>query len=155
AAAGWGCFSPIVLPTPALGRVAQWSQAPPRRALLSTPPHVGAGCPSKVGPAWRSGQVLSGRFATHNLFIMPYVVRQSEIGLLQNLSDAPRTNGAATLTDGETETVLHRDGLDQRHSHLSVVTRHDHLGTLRQRDDTGNVRSPEVELRTVVVEERR
>lgn len=39
--------------------------------------------------------------------------------------------------------------------HLGVVTGHDHLGALGQRDDAGDVRGAEVELRAVVVVERR
>src|SRR3546814_832954 len=53
------------------------------------------------------------------------------------------------------EAVLHGDGLDQLNDHFGVVAGHDHLGALGQRDDAGDVRGPEVELRTVVVEERR
>src|SRR5699024_9616749 len=68
--------------------------------------------------------------------------------------NATRTNGAATLTDGEAESVFHSDGLDQLNAHLGVVTGHDHLGALGQRDDAGNVRGAEVELRTVVRVER-
>ena len=38
--------------------------------------------------------------------------------------------------------------------HVDVVARHNHLGALGQLHDTGNVGGAEVELRTVVVEER-
>src|SRR5580765_7250815 len=75
--------------------------------------------------------------------------------LLDDLGNATRAHGAATLTDGETQAVLHGDRLDQRDRHLGVVARHDHLGALGEGHDAGHVRGAEVELRAVVVEERR
>src|SRR5690625_246870 len=75
--------------------------------------------------------------------------------LLEDLRDATGTDGAATLTDGELEALLHRDRLDELDVHLGVVTGHDHLGAFRQRHDAGDIGGAEVELRTVVVEERR
>src|SRR4051794_38791648 len=41
--------------------------------------------------------------------------------LLVDLDDAAGADGAATLTDGEPEALLHGDGLDQLHRHLGVV----------------------------------
>src|SRR6266536_929619 len=79
----------------------------------------------------------------------------SVYGLLDDLRNPARTDGTATLPDREAETFLHRDRLDELHSHGRVVARHDHLGALGQRDDTGHVRGAEVELRPVVLEERR
>src|SRR5918994_2896366 len=73
--------------------------------------------------------------------------------LLDDLGDATGADGAATLTDGEPEALLHGDRLDQLDRQLGVVARHDHLGAGRQGHDAGDVRGPEVELRTVVVEE--
>ena len=46
-------------------------------------------------------------------------------------------------------------GLNQLDAHVRVVTRHNHVLALGQVHDTGDVGRPEVELRTVVVEERR
>src|SRR5690606_33012442 len=63
--------------------------------------------------------------------------------------------GPAALADGEAQLLLHGDRHDQLHVDRDVVARHHHLGALRQRHDTGHVRGPEVELRTVVGEERR
>ena len=71
-------------------------------------------------------------------------------GSLDDLGDAAGADGAATLTDGEAEALLHGDGLDELDAHLGGVTGHDHLGALREGDDTGDVRGAEVELRTVV-----
>src|SRR4051794_7006841 len=75
--------------------------------------------------------------------------------LLDDLRDATGADGAATLTDGEPQALLHGDRLDQLDRHLGVVARHDHLGAGGQRHDARHIRRPEVELRTVVVEERR
>ena len=44
--------------------------------------------------------------------------------------------------------------MDQLYGHLYVVTRHAHLGALGQLANAGNVSGSEVELRTIVVEER-
>src|SRR5918998_1219827 len=75
--------------------------------------------------------------------------------LLDDLGDATGADGAATLTDGEPQALLHGDRLDELDRHLGVVARHDHLGAGRQGHDARDVRGPEVELRTVVVEEGR
>src|SRR3954447_16653488 len=75
--------------------------------------------------------------------------------LLGDLDDPARADGAAAFADGEAQTLLHGDGLDQLHLHLGVVTGHDHLGALGKGHHAGDVGGAEVELRTVVVEERR
>src|SRR5699024_11981090 len=74
--------------------------------------------------------------------------------LLVDLGHTTSTNGAATLTDSEAQALVHCDRLDQLDAHLNVVARHDHVGALWQGDDPGDVGGTEVELRTVVVEER-
>src|SRR4051794_23735946 len=74
---------------------------------------------------------------------------------LVDLGDLAGAHGPATLTDGELQALFHGDGLDELHLHLGVVTRHDHLGALGEGHHAGHVRRTEVELRTVVVEERR
>src|SRR4051812_47627536 len=74
--------------------------------------------------------------------------------LLGDLGDPAGADGAAALADGEAQTLLHGDGLDQLDLHLGVVTGHDHLGALGEGHDAGHVRGAEVELRAVVVEER-
>src|SRR4051794_29463210 len=75
--------------------------------------------------------------------------------LLGDLGDPARANGAAAFADGEAQPLLHGDGLDQLDLHLGVVTGHDHLGPLGEGHDAGHVGGAEVELRAVVVEERR
>src|SRR5664280_1538968 len=75
--------------------------------------------------------------------------------LLVDLDDPTGAHGAAALADGEAQALLHGDRLDQGDAHLGVVTGHDHLDAFGQSDDAGDVGGPEVELRPVVVEERR
>src|SRR5277367_2553335 len=81
--------------------------------------------------------------------------RRLAVELLDDLGDPTGADGTATLADREPQTLVHGDGLDQLHRDVGVVTGHHHLGTLRQRHHTGHVGGTEVELRTVVVEERR
>src|SRR6476619_3685425 len=72
-----------------------------------------------------------------------------------DLGDHAGSDGAAALADCEPETLIHRDRLDQLDLHVRVVARHDHLLAFRELDRAGHVGRPEVELRAVVVEERR
>ena len=81
--------------------------------------------------------------------------RRPAVVLLDDLGDPAGADGAATLADGEPQAVLHGDRLDQLDRHLGVVARHDHLGALGEGHDAGHVGGAEVELRAVVVEERR
>ena len=74
--------------------------------------------------------------------------------LLNNRSNTTRTNCPTTLTDSKRKTLLHSDGMNQLDGHLNVVARHAHLGSSRQVAYAGNIRRSEVELRTIVVEER-
>ena len=75
------------------------------------------------------------------------------IKLLDDLGNDAGTDGTATLTDSETQTLLASDGSDQLDSHLNVIAGAAHLDAGRQLDDTGNVGGSEVELRTVAREE--
>src|SRR3954454_23758168 len=74
--------------------------------------------------------------------------------LLDNARHHARTDRSAALADREAELFFHRDRHDQVHFHGDVVARHHHLGTLRQMHHAGHVGGAEVELRTVVGEER-
>ena len=60
----------------------------------------------------------------------------------------------AAFTDSEAHAFFHGNGGDQLNMHIDVVAGHAHLGALGQGDDAGNVGGAEVELRTIVVEER-
>ena len=73
---------------------------------------------------------------------------------LKNLGDNAGADGTTALADSETQLLVHSDRGDQRALHVHVVARHNHLNALRQLDVAGNVGGTEVELRTVVVEER-
>ena len=44
--------------------------------------------------------------------------------------------------------------MDELNGHLDVIARHAHLGAFRKVDHAGNVGGSEIELRTIVVEER-
>ena len=74
--------------------------------------------------------------------------------LLLDLDNNAGTDSAATLTDSETQALLDCDRGDQLDLHVDVIAGHAHLGAFGQGDDAGNVGGTEVELRTVVVEER-
>src|SRR6202453_5008805 len=75
--------------------------------------------------------------------------------LLDYSRDPACADGPAAFANREPEAFLHGDRLDQVDVHVGPVARHDHLGALGEVHHTGHVGSPEVELRTVVVEERR
>src|ERR1700730_9960683 len=79
----------------------------------------------------------------------------SGLPLLYDLGDDAGADGAAALADGEAQTLVHRDRRDQLHLHRDVVARHHHLGPRRQNYRQRHIRRPEIELRTVVREERR
>src|SRR5450756_1913131 len=64
-------------------------------------------------------------------------------------------DSAATFANGKTKALVHGNRVDQFDVHRYVVARHHHLHTLRQADHAGHVGGAEVELRTVVGEERR
>src|SRR5438045_2757840 len=75
--------------------------------------------------------------------------------LLSDRDDDAGTDSLAALTDGEALLLLHGDRRDQLDVHRSVVARHDHFGARRQRALAGHVGGAEVELRAIIVEERR
>src|ERR1700730_15361009 len=75
--------------------------------------------------------------------------------LLDDLRAPAGPDGAAAFADREPEAFLHGDRLDQVDVHVGPVARHDHLGALGEAHHAGHVGGAEVELRTVVVEERR
>src|SRR5207245_5314462 len=84
--------------------------------------------------------------------------RKAPLAFLPLLGDRDHDAGAdglAALADGEALLLLHRDRRDQLHVHRRVVARHDHLAALRQGALPGHVSGAEVELRAIIVEERR
>ena len=74
--------------------------------------------------------------------------------LLLDVDNNAGTHGAATLTDSETQALLDGDGGDQLDLHVHVIARHTHLCAFRKSDNTCYVSGSEIELRTLVVEER-
>src|ERR1700722_16285315 len=74
---------------------------------------------------------------------------------LRDRNDNARADRATALTDGEAKLLLHRDRNDERDVDRHVVARHYHFRALRQLDDAGHVGRAEIELRSVVGEERR
>src|ERR1700758_4148801 len=75
--------------------------------------------------------------------------------LLDDLGDDAGADRAAAFTDGEAQAFFHGDRGDQLDGDRHVVARHDHFLVLGQLDRAGHVRRAEVELGTIVVEERR
>src|SRR3984957_10371671 len=90
----------------------------------------------------------------HDYKLLPAVQHKPSI-LLENLCNDTGTNRTAAFTDSEAQTFFHRDRSNQLHRDRHVVARHNHFLVLRQLDRTGYVRGTEVELRAIVVEERR
>src|SRR5271169_6522538 len=78
----------------------------------------------------------------------------SHSALLDDARHHAGADGAAALANGEAKFLLHSDRHDQVHFHRHVVARHHHFGTGRQVHYAGHVGGAEVELRTVVSEER-
>src|ERR1700742_2282798 len=83
------------------------------------------------------------------------LINENYLALLEDLCNHTGADRTATFTDGEAQAFFHRDRVDQLHRDRHVVARHDHFLVLRQLDRARHVRRTEVELRTVVVEERR
>src|SRR6185437_8227698 len=75
--------------------------------------------------------------------------------LLQDLRDDACADGTAAFADGEAQLFFHRDRHDQFDLDRYVVARHHHLGAFGKLHDARHVRRAEVELRTIVREERR
>jgi hypothetical protein len=71
------------------------------------------------------------------------------------LGDDAGADGAAALADREAQLLFHRDRHDQRALPSRCCRPASPSRCLRQRHDTGHVGGAEVELRTIVGEERR
>ena len=86
----------------------------------------------------------------HAVSILGYRLKE----LVNDANYSTRTNGSTTLTDSETETLLHSYRVNKLNGHLSVITWHAHLYAIWKLADTSYVSCSEVELRSVVCEER-
>src|ERR1700735_892538 len=125
-----------------------WTRSPSsrRRARGDRTPSDGYGCSAcsciKSLPAgaaeWSPRLIFVGRNASFG-----------------DRNDDARANRAAALADGEAQLLLHRDRNDERDVDRHIVARHHHFRALRQLDDAGHVGGAEIELRSVVGEERR
>src|SRR3982074_677367 len=87
--------------------------------------------------------------------MMSYPLRALIPHLFQDLGDDTGANRLAALTDGEPQSVLHRNRADQLDVNLDVVPGHDHLRARGQLDRSRHIRRAEVKLRPVPLEERR
>src|SRR5439155_19106101 len=66
-----------------------------------------------------------------------------------------RADGVPAFTDREPESIFECDRSPERDFEIDVITRDDHLAALGQLHVAGDVRGPDIELRSVAVEERR
>ena len=74
--------------------------------------------------------------------------------LLDDAGDHAGANGSAALTDGEPQSLFHRDRSDQLDAHLHVIPGHHHFRALRKVRGACDVRGADVELRLIPIEER-
>src|SRR5262245_24171208 len=102
---------------------------------------------------WRQASV--SQYASPCPYLSLFAIATSLFASVGDADHHAGAHGLAALADGEALLLLHRDRRDQLNVHRRVVAGHDHLRPGRQRALTRHVRRPEVELRTVVVEERR
>src|SRR6266508_3835443 len=84
----------------------------------------------------------------------PLLAARSFASLFDDRRHDASTHGAAALADGETEFLLHGDRHDELDRHGDIVAWHHHLGPFRQMHHAGHVGGAEVELGTVIAEER-
>src|SRR5258705_12783832 len=80
--------------------------------------------------------------------------RRGGLFLLQNLSHLSRTYCTSAFADSEFQTFLHRDRLNKLYSQGRIITGHNHLCASGQFHFTSNIRSTEVKLGAIFVEER-
>ena len=78
----------------------------------------------------------------------------STVGLLfRDFVTTPAPTGAATFADSEARTNVDSDWSPKSDIELDVVARHHHFYAVREDDSTGYVRSADVELWLVTLEE--
>src|SRR5512139_4013155 len=77
------------------------------------------------------------------------------VRLLNDFCYNSRSHRSAAFTDCKTKALFHGDVGNEFDRHgIHVVARHDHFHTAGKLNDAGHVRCPEVELRTVPIQER-
>src|SRR5690349_22649852 len=80
---------------------------------------------------------------------------EEENPLLDNLRDDAGADGAAAFANCEAHLLFHGDRRDELDGDRDVVARHNHFRTFGELDGARHVGGAEVELRTIVREERR
>src|SRR6185312_15307125 len=80
---------------------------------------------------------------------------EKENPLLDNFRDDAGADGAAAFADREAHLLFHGDRRDELDGHRDVVAGHDHFRAFGELDGARDVGRTEVELRTIVREERR
>src|SRR5579872_1120067 len=165
AANSFAVAAPIPRPAPVTIATRLSSRPIASAGLARFPVHPVTAAPAAVllhlDPALLLGPVLGGDVVAP----LALAARQDDVGslvarchrrsLLVDFRHPAGTHGTPTLPDGEAKALLHGDRLDQLDLHRGVVAGHHHLGALGEVDRAGDVGGPEVELRPVVVEERR
>src|SRR4029453_1207816 len=72
------------------------------------------------------------RFWRPLLYQLSYWRNALRPSLIQNFTDATRTNGFSAFADSKADRLLHCDGGDQLDLNRDVVPGHDHFDALRQ-----------------------
>src|SRR4051794_25105804 len=75
--------------------------------------------------------------------------------LFDDLGDGSGADGTAAFANREARALFERHGSHQLSADRRVVARHHHLDPFGQVERAGDVGRPDVELRTIAVEERR
>src|SRR3569832_798651 len=75
--------------------------------------------------------------------------------LLEDLRDDACTDGTATFADGEADLLFHGDRLNEFDGDRDVVARHNHFRAFGELDGARDVGRAEIDMRTIVREERR
>src|SRR6185312_6163395 len=81
-------------------------------------------------------------------------ITNTNLCLLDDLTDRPSSHGPSALADSEPESLLHGHWRDQLNRQRHVVARHHHLRAAWQLRHARHIRGAEVELRTISLEER-
>src|SRR6202012_4592580 len=122
------------------------------------PPHLRAGALGRIDDFPRrivEDPMIEGLEPDADILTLHGFVPSIPARLLQDLCDDAGADGTAAFTDGEAQLLFHRDRNDQLDLDRDIVARHYHFRARRQLDDAGHVGGAEIELRTIVGEERR
>jgi len=76
-------------------------------------------------------------------------------GLFRDFTNYAGADCAATFADRKAKFFFHRDWHDKLDVNVNIIARHNHFSTFVKRHNASHISCTEVELRTVVVKERR